>query len=216
MDKKQDEYVAQEFNRQAKNYDNSGLVKSYQRRTQDLVIEDMWIEKGMNILDLGCGTGEATLEIALRLEGTGKVIGLDLSEKMIEVAKQKLTKLAFTNVNFIVGRASDLDYDGYFDYVLSTNAFHHFNNKIEVFFKVWKALKYDGIFLVQDICDDFILMRFLDYLGKLGEKAHVGSTTSEGMRDLLISANFSEVEVKILKLSWFWRIMIGKGIKEGC
>jgi ubiquinone/menaquinone biosynthesis C-methylase UbiE len=215
MDKKQDEYVAQEFNRQAKNYDNSGLVKSYQRRTQDLVIEDMRLEKGMNILDLGCGTGEATLEIASRLEGTGKVIGLDLSEKMIEVAKQKLTKLAYTNVDFIVGSASDLDYDGYFDYVLSTNAFHHFDNKIEVFSKVWKALKYQGAFLAQDICDDFILMKLLDYLGRLGEKAHVGSTTSQGMRELLISANFSEVEVKILKLSWFWRIMIGKGIKGG-
>ena len=51
----------------------------------------MQIEKRMNILDLGCGTGSGTIDIASELEGTGKVVGLDLSEKMIEQAKQKLS-----------------------------------------------------------------------------------------------------------------------------
>jgi cyclopropane fatty-acyl-phospholipid synthase-like methyltransferase len=124
--------------RAAKRYDDSRVVKSFQRRTQALVLDDMWIEKGMNILDLGCGTGWATFEIASRLEGTGRVVGLDLSEKMLEQAERKL-----------------------------------------------------------------------------GEKAHVGSTTSRELRNLLISTRFSDVEVKTTKLNWFWRIMIGKGVKQG-
>ena len=80
--KNQDVYVAKEFDRAAKGYDKSQIVKSYQRRAQVLVIEKMQIKKGMKILDLGCGTGSGTVDIASNLEGTGKVIGLDLSKKI--------------------------------------------------------------------------------------------------------------------------------------
>ena len=215
MDKKRhDEYVAKEFDRAAERYDDSRVVRSYQRRTQALVVDDLRIGRGMRVLDLGCGTGTATLEIASRLEGTGKVVGLDLSEEMLERAKQKLTELGYTNVEFVLRSASDLNHDEYFDHVLSTNAFHHFADKQDVFARVYKSLRPGGIFMVQDICDDFVLMKALDFLGKLGEKAHVGSTTSRELRDLLISTGFSDVEVKTTKLNWFWGIMIGKGVKQ--
>ncbi|MFC2052389.1 hypothetical protein ACFLT4_06650 [Chloroflexota bacterium] len=50
----QEEYVAKEFDRAAKGYDESRIVKSFQRRAQILVIDKMHLEKGMKILDLGC------------------------------------------------------------------------------------------------------------------------------------------------------------------
>jgi ubiquinone/menaquinone biosynthesis C-methylase UbiE len=209
-----DEYVAQEFNRAAKGYDDSRIVRSFQRRAQALIVEDMQIEKGMNILDLGCGTGWATLQIASRLEGTGRVLGLDLSERMLEQAERKLTNLGYANVEFVLQSASALDYEGDFDYVLSTNAFHHFADKRDVFSRVHQSLKPGGIFVVQDICDDFVLMKLLDFIGKIGEKAHVGSATSQALRELLISTGFSDVEVKTTKLNWFWGIMVGRGIRR--
>jgi arsenite methyltransferase len=155
----------------------------------------------------------ATLEIASRLEGSGKVIGLDLSEKMLEQAERKLAELGYTNVAFVLQSASELDYDGCFDYVLSTNAFHHFADKQELFARVYRSLRPGGVFVVQDICDDFVLMKAVDLAGKIGERAHVGSTTSQGLRQLLVSAGFSEVEVEASKLNWFWGIMIGKGVR---
>jgi arsenite methyltransferase len=208
-----DECVAKEFNRAAGHYDDSRVVKSFQSRAQALVVDNLRVERGMHILDLGCGTGTATLEVAARLEGGGRVVGLDLSERMLEQAKQKLAELGYTNVEFVLQRASDLKYDEYFDYVLSTNAFHHFEDKQEVFARVYRSLRPGGVFVVQDICDDFVLMRSLDLLGKLGERAHVGSTTSRELERLLISTGFSDVEVKTAKLNWFWGIMIGKGTK---
>jgi len=212
--KRHDEYVAQEFNRAAERYDDSQVVRSYQRRTQALIVDDLQIERGMRVLDLGCGTGTATLEIASRLEGTGKVVGLDLSEKMLEQAEQKLAELGYTNVEFVLQSASDLNYYEYFDHVLSTNAFHHFADKQDIFARVYRSLRLGGVFLIQDICDDFVLMKALDFLGKLGERAHIRSTTSKGLKELLISTGFSDVEVKTTKLNWFWRIMIGKGVKQ--
>ncbi len=210
---RQDKHVADEFDRQAGHYDDSLTVSSFQRRTQALVVGQMRVEKGMHILDLGCGTGTATIEIASKLEGTGKVVGLDLSEKMIKQAERKLAELECTNVAFVVGSGTELGYDGCFDCVISTNAFHHFGDKEGVFSQVWRSLKPGGIFLVQDICDDFILMKVVDLAGKLGERAHVGSTTSQGLRQLLAAAGFSQIEVEVTKLNWFWGIMIGKGAK---
>jgi len=211
---RQEEYVAKEFDRAAKSYDESRLVKSLQRRAQTLVIDKMHIEKGMNILDLGCGTGWGTIDIASKLEGTGKVIGLDLSEKMLEQAKQKLAEFTYDNVEFRVGSGSSLNYENYFDYVLSTNAFHHFDDKEEIFSIVWKSLKDNGTFIIQDICDDYLLMKIVDLAGKVGEKAHVGSTTSEGLRNLFLSTGFVNIEVERIELNWFWKIMIGSGIKQ--
>ena len=211
---RQDEYVAAEFDRQASHYDDSLTVGSFQRRTQALVVNDMQIVKGMHILDLGCGTGTATLEIASRLEGTGKVVGLDLSNKMLGEAERKLAELQYTNVKFVLGSASDLSYEAHFDYVLSTNAFHHFGDKEGVFSLVWRSLKPGGCFLVQDICDDFVLMKVVDLAGKIGERAHVGSTTSPGLRELLASAGFVDIDVRVQRLNWFWGIMVGKGSRD--
>ena len=211
---RQDKHVAAEFDRQARRYDDSLTVRSFQSRAQFLVLDKMRIEKGMHVLDLGCGTGTATLEVASRLEGIGEVVGLDLSEKMLGKAERKLARSGYTNVDFVLGSASDLTYESYFDYVLSTNAFHHFDDKAGVFSRVWRSLKPGGCFLVQDICDDFLLMKVVDLAGKIGERAHVGSTTSLGLRELLASASFVDIEVEAQKLNWFWGIMVGKGFRD--
>ena len=209
----QDAYVAEEFNRAAARYDDSPLVRSYQYRVQALVVDSLDIKKGMNVLDLGCGTGWATLEIASRLEGTGKVVGLDLSEGMIEQARQKLPRFRYDNVEFVLQSAGSLNYAGSFDYVISTSAFHHFADREKVFSNVWKSLTRGGTFVLQDFCRDFWLMRFVDLMGKIGERAHVGTTTSDELCELFLIPGFVDVNVDTIKLNWLWGIMIGRGMK---
>ena len=211
---RQEEYVVKKFDKSARTYDESRFVKAYQRRTQTLVTNKIQIEKGMYILDLGCGTGSGVIDIALKLEGTGKAIGIDLSEKMIEQAKQKFAEFAYDNVEFKVGSGNSLDYEDYFDYALSTNAFHHFDRKEEIFSRVYKSLKHNGSFVIQDTCNDFVLMKLLDLAGKIGERAHVGSSTSEELRKLFHSTGFVNISIESIKLNWFWGIMIGKGDKR--
>jgi ubiquinone/menaquinone biosynthesis C-methylase UbiE len=208
-----DEHIAREFDRAAPRYDDSRLVQSYQRRVQTLVLDRLQLGPGMHVLDLGCGTGWATLEIAARLEGSGWVIGLDLSPAMIQQAQAKLADFPHENVEFVLGSAGALSYENCFDYVISTNAFHHFADKQAVFARVYDALKCGGSFVIQDFCRDFFLMRLVDLLGKIGERAHVGTTTSRELRALLAAAGFAGVQVEPLKLNWPWGIMIGHGQK---
>jgi ubiquinone/menaquinone biosynthesis C-methylase UbiE len=208
-----DQYVAGEFNRAAAGYDDSRMVRSYQRRVQALVVDSLVIKRGMSVLDLGCGTGWATLETASRLEGTGEAVGLDVSEGMIEQATRKLSILGYENVEFVLQSANSLQYADRFDYVISTNAFHHFADKEDVFTRVWKSLKVGGSFVIQDFCRDFFLMRFVDLMGMIGEKAHVGTTTSSALRELLHAPGFVDVHVETIKLNWLWGIMTGRGTK---
>jgi ubiquinone/menaquinone biosynthesis C-methylase UbiE len=206
-------YVAEEFNRAAAGYDDSRFVETYQHRVQALTVDTLDLRKGMNVLDLGCGTGWATLEIASRLEGTGRVVGLDLSEGMIEQARQKLHRFRYGNVEFVLQSASSLNCAGCFDYVISTNAFHHFADKEGVFARVWKSLRPGGSLVIQDFCRDFFLMRVVDQMGKVGEKAHVGTTKSSELRELLLSQGFVVVRVETFKLNWLWGLMMGRGTK---
>jgi ubiquinone/menaquinone biosynthesis C-methylase UbiE len=212
--KGKDAEIARKFDRDAESYDDSRLVKSYQRRVQTLVISKMAIEKGMNVLDLGCGTGQGTIDVALQLEGTGNIIGIDLSERMIKQANNKLTDFKYDNIKFMVGSGGTLDYKNYFDYIFSTNAFHHFEKKEPIFQNIRQSLKKNGVFIVQDICDDYLMMKLLDLAGKIGQKEHVGSMTSEQLKDLFLKTGFKDIEIEKIKVNWFFKIMIGKGVKR--
>ncbi len=209
----QDIKVSKEFDFQAKGYDKSYTVNNYQRKTQIMVIDQIEVKEGMTILDLGCGTGSGTLDIASKLKGTGKVIGIDLSEKMINEANKKKGAANDGNVEFLVGSGHSLEYNNYFDCAISTNAYHHFENKSKIFSNVFNSLKNNSVFIVQDICNDFILMKLLDIVGKLGEKAHVGSSTVDQLNSFFKSTQFSDVQTDKYRLNWFWKIMVGKGTK---
>jgi len=130
---------------------------------------------------------------------------------MIREAETKRRRLGTTSVSFAIGSAEELAANSEFDLIVCTNAFHHFLNKEEVFRRVYRALRPGGRFLVEDICDDAWRMRALDWLGRIGERAHVGSVRSSALRSLLEGAGFAEIDVRIVRLTWFWRIMIGSG-----
>jgi len=56
-----------------------------------------YIKKGMNVMDLGCGPGFFTVEMAKLIEGTGKVIAADLQEGMLIKVNYKIEKLNLKN-----------------------------------------------------------------------------------------------------------------------
>jgi len=53
-----------------------------------------------NVLDIGCGCGHTTLNIAKRIGPSGKVTGLDISEPMLKRAKESAIEMSITNTSF--------------------------------------------------------------------------------------------------------------------
>jgi len=75
---------------------------------------------------LGCGTGISSQEIYQRIGGKGRLIGIDISPRMLDVAKKKFQ--GKDNVRFIVGDAFNLSdlVDEKVDVVLSNFTFYYF------------------------------------------------------------------------------------------
>jgi trans-aconitate 2-methyltransferase len=75
------------------------------------------------VLDIGCGDGKITAEIAQRLKA-GSVLGIDPSTRMIAFAQAHFARVEYPNLAFAVGDATSLPYRGEFDLVVSFNALH--------------------------------------------------------------------------------------------
>ena len=56
-----------------------------------------YIKPGMTVLDLGCGPGFFTIDIARLLDGSGKVIAVDVQSGMLKIVKQKEQESSFRN-----------------------------------------------------------------------------------------------------------------------
>ena len=86
----------------------AGLHHEWRRRAADLAE----LSPGDRALDVATGTGDLALELATRVTPGGEVVGMDFSERMLELARAKAGAL----VRFESGNALALDYaDGEFD-----------------------------------------------------------------------------------------------------
>ncbi len=89
-----------------------GLWRVWQRRFARVLA----VKSGQRALDVACGTGDLTRMLAERVGPTGHVVGIDLSERMLEVARGKLAGAGLGNVTFQPGNALALPFaDASFD-----------------------------------------------------------------------------------------------------
>lgn len=101
-----------------------------------------------DVLDLGCGDGKVTAEIAQSV-GNGSVIGVDNSVPMIELARERYPSRGYTNLSFKTMDARALTFDECFDVVFSNAALHWVKNHKPVVEGIYRSLKPSGKILLQ-------------------------------------------------------------------
>ena len=108
------------------------------------VIQGLDLKEETKILDIGCGCGATTLEIA-KIVNQGEVIGVDISEPMLERATQTASDMALTNISYQV---KDVQVDempnNYFDIAFSRFGVMFFEDPFEAFNNINLSLKDDG------------------------------------------------------------------------
>lgn len=126
------------FNKQAKDWDNTNADFEGAKKIVDIFFDSI---KNKSILDVGCGTG--VLFKYLTQANAKSITAIDVSEKMIEMARNK-----YPDGNFHCIDIFDMNENNKFDTVIIYNAYPHFLNKCSLVNKVWSLLNKDGIFIV--------------------------------------------------------------------
>jgi trans-aconitate methyltransferase len=112
------------------------------------LLSKLCLKGNEKILDIGCGDGKLSAEIARNLP-RGSILGVDLSAAMITFAKEHYPPELFPNLSFMQMDAVDLPFDSEFDIVFSNAALHWIKNQEAALKGFWKSLRPGGKFLAQ-------------------------------------------------------------------
>ncbi len=110
------------------------------------------IKEGDSVLDLGSGAGNDCFVARAIVGETGKVTGLDMTEQMVNKAKENRAKLNFKNVEFVLGDIEEMPFeDKKFDVVISNCVLNLVPDKSKAFTEIFRVLKEEGHFCVSDV-----------------------------------------------------------------
>lgn len=115
-------------------------ASAHQKEWGAKLIRELNIAGSECILDLGCGDGALTAQLAA-LAPQGSVLGIDASRGMIETAETHVAG----NLSFAVRDINDLDFENEFDIVFSNAALHWIKDHDALLGNVYRALKPGGV-----------------------------------------------------------------------
>lgn len=113
---------------------------AHQKEWGKRIISELSIRGDESILDLGCGDGFLTNELA-GLVQHGRVVGIDSSENMIKKARE----LKQANLSFVLLNINDLDFQEEFDLIYSNATLHWIKDHEKLLSNCYRALRRGGI-----------------------------------------------------------------------
>ncbi len=167
----------------------------------DFFTKNLSTSKG-TALDIGCGSGILAFELAKYYEN---VVAVDLSEKMLDIARQKR---AAPNIEYIQMDVSTLELDRQFDLIVSATTFHHLKHLPTTFKSIKKLLNRHGKVV------------FLDNVSEVETPAIIGNIVG-AIRDYLPDCskygfrNASRLLKFRLSPSWLQHLANDRYLSEG-
>ena len=110
-------------------------------------------QKGIRAMDLGCGRGLVLLRLA-ELYPNSRFVGIDLSEDAIAFARGEASRRGLNNIEFLAKDLSNFNETAdpeSFDFITTFDAIHDQAKPLHVLKGIYRALKSDGIYMMQDI-----------------------------------------------------------------
>lgn len=155
------------------------------------------IKEGDTVVDLGSGAGNDAF-VARSVAGeSGNVIGIDFTDKMIELAKANAAKLGYTNVTFRQGDIENIPLAANLaDVVVSNCVLNLVPNKKQAFAETFRILKKGGHFSVSDIVLVGGLPEGLQKSAELYAGCVSGAIQKDEYLSIIQQAGFSEITIQ--------------------
>lgn len=154
------------------------------------------LKEGETVLDLGSGAGFDAFLAAGKVGPTGKVIGVDMTEAMVEKARENVKKGDYNNVEFRLGDIENLPVDdNSVDAVISNCVINLVPDKAKAFKEAYRVLKPGGRIMISDV----VLTKPLPNEIKQDKELLVGCISGAILKqdylDLVRQAGFKNISV---------------------
>ncbi len=158
------------------------------------------LAEGQTVLDLGSGAGNDCF-IARSIVGeTGKVIGVDMSEPMVALAKKNASTMGFDNMDFRLGEIEDLPLaDNQVDVVVSNCVLNLVPNKQKAFAETFRVLKPGGHFSISDVVIQGKLPKGLQEKAELYVGCVSGAIDKDDYLQIIKDAGFEQIQVQKIR-----------------
>jgi SAM-dependent methyltransferase len=113
---------------------------------KDMSFDLLELEKGMQVLDAGCGVGIDLPHLALRVGEAGRVVELELDPDLVRAAHQSTIEANLPGIQIVQGDAEHMPFaDEQFDRVRADRAVQHMQRPEQAIAQMWRVLRPGGI-----------------------------------------------------------------------
>jgi SAM-dependent methyltransferase len=155
------------------------------------------LHEGETVLDLGSGAGADVLISARRVGTTGKAIGLDMTDEMLELARANAQEAGVENVEFLKGYLEEMPLaDASVDVVISNCVINLSADKPAVLLEAARVLRPGGRFAVSDVIADPDMDERTRSDMAAWTGCIAGALTEDEFRQALADAGFEQIEIR--------------------
>jgi ubiquinone/menaquinone biosynthesis C-methylase UbiE len=158
------------------------------------------IQVGDTVLDLGSGAGNDVFVARSLVGENGHVIGLDMTEEMIDKAVQNNKKMGYKNVEFRLGDIENMPLESHsVDVIVSNCVLNLVPEKKRAFNEIYRVLKPGGHFCVSDIVTKGELPEQIKHSAELYVGCVSGALKKEDYLKIIENTSFKKVQIHASK-----------------
>jgi len=115
------------------------------------LFEEAGIGRGMRVLDIGCGSGDVAFLAADLVGLSGEIVGVDRERKAVDWANARARSRGTTNVKFIEGDPSEMEFDQQFDAIVGRLVLMYYPDPVDAIRKLIRHVRPGGLIVFQEV-----------------------------------------------------------------
>lgn len=165
------------------------------------------IHAGMACLEIGCGGGDVAFDMARMVGPSGHVVGTDIDQEKLELARREASELALRNIEFRREDITQNEPAGQFDFIHARFVLTHLAHPAAALTKLRRVLRPGGVIVLEDIdfrgcfChpDSPAFWRYVELYTEAVKRKGADANIGPRLPSLLSHAGFENVQVNVVQ-----------------